>query len=67
MAFKIVWTKRAQKGYDNIIKYLQENWSDKEIRTFISDTDNFFETLSQHPKILQKSLQKNLYRGPINS
>ena len=66
MAFKIVWTKRAEKGYDNIISYLRENWSDKEVIKFISDTESFFETLSRHPEILQKSSKKNLYRGPIN-
>ncbi|MFD0750430.1 type II toxin-antitoxin system RelE/ParE family toxin [Mucilaginibacter calamicampi] len=66
MAFKIVWTKRAEKGYHNIVRYLQDNWSDREIKNFISDTESFFATLSSHPEILQKSNQKNLYRGPIN-
>ncbi len=67
MAFKIIWTKQAIKGYAKIIDYLEENWSEKEIINFIKVTDQFFETLILHPEILQRSNnQKNLYRGPIN-
>jgi len=67
MAFQIVWTKRAIAGYDRIINYLIENWSEKEIINFISETDSFFEVLQAHPEILQKaSKHKNVYRGPIN-
>jgi len=67
MAFEIVWTRRAANGYDRIIRYLEENFSDKEIVNFIVDTDKFFEVLSGHPEILQKAnKQKHLYRGPIN-
>lgn len=68
MAFKIIWTKQAAKGYDKIIDYLQENWSEKEIINFIGETDRFFEILIQHPEILQKTdKKKNVHRGPINS
>jgi len=68
MAFEIIWTKRAANGYDKIVNYLAENWSDKEVITFIINTDNFFKTLTSHPEILQKtSKAKNTYRGPINS
>ncbi|WP_414684799.1 type II toxin-antitoxin system RelE/ParE family toxin [Mucilaginibacter sp.] len=67
MAFQIIWTKKASEGYDRIINYLQENWTDREIVNFIAETDRFFEVLAQHPEILQKTLKhKNVYRGPIN-
>jgi len=68
MAFEIVWTKRASKGYNKIVNYLEENWSEKEIINFITNADKFFQTLMLHPEILQKTdKQKNIYRGPINS
>ena len=67
MAFQIVWTKRAIAGYDRIINYLVENWAEREIINFITETDSFFEILKEHPDILQKtSKHKNVYRGPIN-
>jgi plasmid stabilization system protein ParE len=68
MAFKIIWTKQAIKGYDKIIDYLEKNWAEKEIFNFINETDQFFEVLILHPEILQKTNKhKNLYRGPINN
>ena len=67
MALQIVWTKRAIAGYDRIINYLIENWSEREIINFISETESFFEVLKVHPEILQKtSRHNNVYRGPIN-
>ena len=66
MAFQIVWTKQAVKGYDKIINYLEENWSQKEVSDFVKEADLFFETLMVHPEILQKTRYKNVYRGPIN-
>jgi len=67
MAFQIVWTKRAVTGYERIINYLAENWTEREIINFITETDSFFEILKEHPEILEKtSKHKNVYRGPIN-
>lgn len=68
MALEIVWTPRAERGYEKIIAYLQENWTDREVQNFILESLRFFELLSEHPQILQKSDKlKNVYRGPIDS
>lgn len=67
MDFEIVWTKRAVEGYENVINYLKENFTDKEIIDFVSSTNKFFETLRRHPELLRRTLrQKNVHRGPIN-
>lgn len=67
MAFEIVWTKRASGGYDRIINYLEKEWTQREVSRFVKETDLFFQTLCNHPEILQKSSARpNLYRGPIN-
>ena len=67
MALKIIWSNRAEKGYDRIVKYLIDNWSEKEVRMLIQETSKFLELLSENPNMLQKSSgRKNLYRGPMN-
>ena len=53
MAVKLVWTKRAIRGYDRIIKYLEEEWSEKEMRTFVRETAHFFDLLKENAKILE--------------
>jgi len=67
MALEIVWTKRAEQGYDRAIKYLEENWTEREIKNFLQESKQFFELLKQYPEMLQKTAyHKNVYRGPIN-
>jgi len=67
MALKIVWTKRAIAGYDGIISYLEEEWTEKEVRNFVRQTEELFKLLSDYPEILQRTERyKNVRRGPIN-
>jgi len=67
MALKILWTPQAEKGYDDIINYLAEKWTDREIQNFLDETMQFLDLLSRNPQLLQPSLtKKNIYRGPIN-
>jgi plasmid stabilization system protein ParE len=68
MAIKILWSKRAEQGYANIVSYLEAEWTEKEVIRFIRETSHFFELLQKNPMMLQKSnSHKNLFRGPINS
>lgn len=67
MALEIVWTKQAEVGYGKVIQYLEANFSEKEIRNFVKQSNDFFNLLSQFPEMLESSRsQKNIRRGPIN-
>jgi plasmid stabilization system protein ParE len=67
MALEIVWTKRAQTGYDAIIAYLEKHFKENEIREFVRQSHEFFELLSQYPEMLASTnKQKHVHRGPIN-
>ncbi len=67
MALKIVWSKRAENGYDKIIQYLAEEWTDREIRNFIEETRQFLSLLEKNPHLLEQSqVRKNIYRGHMN-
>ena len=39
MACKINWTPKALSSYELNIRFLQENWSDNEVRKFINLAD----------------------------
>ena len=68
MALEIVWTTRTEKGFEKIIAYLEENWTEREVQSFILESFRFFELLTTHPEILQKSSkQQNVYRGPMDN
>jgi plasmid stabilization system protein ParE len=67
MALRIIWTIRAEQGYARIVRYLEENWTEKEVSVFVRETMHFLSLLSENPKMLQESEKsRNLYRGPIN-
>ena len=61
MAFQIVWTKRAMAGYDRIINYLIENWSEREIINFIAEADKL------RDMILTKEGENNQLKEKITS
>ncbi len=67
MAVEIIWSNRAEKGFDKIVNYLEENWTEREIKNFMKESQEFFELLKKNPKMLQPSRKTNLYRGPMNS
>jgi plasmid stabilization system protein ParE len=67
MALEIVWTVRAAQGFDRIVKHLEEQWTEKEVKNFVKEAYDFFELLKEYPRILQMSTErKNVHRGPIN-
>jgi plasmid stabilization system protein ParE len=67
MAYKIVWTTKAVKGFDSVINYLELNWTDREIRNFIKETEEVLELLKEHPELFQSSAKnKNVHRGLLN-
>jgi plasmid stabilization system protein ParE len=67
MALKLVWSKRAEQGYARIVKYLEEEWTDREVGNFVRETKHFFDLLKENPNMLEPTgSHKYLYRGPIN-
>ena len=66
MALIIIWSKRAASGYSNILHYLDENFTEKEVASYENEVKEFLERLTEYPELLQKSRKQNVRRGPIN-
>ena len=60
---RIRWTKRAQKSFDQIVGFLQKEWSLNSAINFVQKTNNFIETLKEHPKIGRPEKVKKDLRG----
>lgn len=61
MAFKIIWSPEAEKTFDDIINYLEKNWSEKEIRKLISTTERIVLLLEQNPYLFRGSEKESIY------
>ncbi len=65
MAYKIVWLPKAEKRYEEIIDWLHDNWSEKEIIHFIARTDKVINLISINPEIYKLSEKRNIRQAII--
>ena len=42
MELEIIWSKRAAAGYAKILKFLDEQWSQKEVENFEQEVKKFW-------------------------
>lgn len=67
MAYQVVWTQQAIQGFDKIIVYLSQNFTEREVIAFLKESNEFIDLLRAFPDVLQKSNKaKDVHRGPIN-
>ncbi len=67
MALEIFWTPRAIKGLQEVVNYLEENWTIKEILNFEKKVDDLLNKISKYPKMCPKtSKYKRVYKGLID-
>jgi len=49
MALVARWSKEAEDTFDEIIKYLEDNWTEKEIRNFVGSANKVIEQIEKNP------------------
>lgn len=63
--YKICWTPAARENLNGIIKYLEENWSGKEIKSFTKKLDKRLKLISLNPKLFPKTDRKKNVRKSV--
>lgn len=58
MVKRIVWNKRALEKLDEIVDYLEENFSEKTASNFVEKVFDRLDILSRYPEIGRKSKKK---------
>jgi len=61
----IQWTDKAKFTFNNIILYLQNKWTEREITKFISRTHQVLETLKRYPEMCRPSQKRKNVRIAI--
>ena len=62
MAYTIIWSPKARLTYYQILEYLDEHWTFREIENFIDRTEEALSHISQNPLLYQYSDESNTYR-----
>jgi plasmid stabilization system protein ParE len=65
MALKIQWTKRAAESFDNIVNYIEENWSENSAKSFVQKTYKLLDQIAENPDMCQQIQGKDVKRGII--
>ncbi len=67
MALEIKWTHQANKGLDNVLEYLELNWTNKEILNLEQKLNQVLQQISIFPHLFPKSdIYKNLHKAIID-
>ena len=65
MARQIIWLPKSEERFDEIIFYLQKNWTEKEVSNFIKRTETVLNLISAFPRLCRRSKKKNIYEALI--
>lgn len=61
--YKILWTDNALKELEKTIEYLEENWTEKELRNLALNLEETLTLVSQNPNLFQVSdIKKEIHR-----
>ena len=63
--FKIFWTDHALSELEQTIEYLENKWTEKELRIFSAKLDHTIELISKSPEIFPTSLGKKGIRRAV--
>ncbi len=66
--YKILWTDNALRELEKIIEFLEENWTEKELRNLATNLEKTLSIISKNPHVFQKSdVQKDIRRAVVLS
>jgi plasmid stabilization system protein ParE len=65
MDFKIIWSPEAEETFENVVSYLEENWTERETKKFILDAEKTFFLLTQNPFLFRGSEKENIYEALV--
>jgi plasmid stabilization system protein ParE len=63
--YKLLWSEKALADLQNIITYLSEKWTQKEIRSFVRKLDKRLELIAVNPKLFPKTAKRKNVRRSV--
>ena len=49
MSLEIFWTDEATETFDNIVLFIETNWTENEVSSFVKQTQNILFPISEQP------------------
>jgi|AntRauMFilla1563_2_1112583.scaffolds.fasta_scaffold211326_2 plasmid stabilization system protein ParE len=51
MALEVFWTQQAKNNLHEVVAYLEEHWSEKEILNLEKNIDSLLQRISKYPEM----------------
>ena len=65
---KISWTPTARKTYFNVLDYLEEAWTKREVQNFADEVEKVLNQIAENPGMFEASRKKkNIRKGYVTS
>ncbi len=48
---EVLWTNLARRSFHNIIEYLRQEWSEREVENFLNRTDEMLIAIKKYPEM----------------
>ena len=65
MVKEIRWTQEANDTFENVIKYLDQHWTEKETSKFILSTNKVIDFIAEYPNMFRKTTKRNVHEALI--
>jgi plasmid stabilization system protein ParE len=62
---KVLWTVEANENLSNVIKYLEEHWTEKEIKNFLRKLNKHISLIQTQPDSFPKAINYNVRRSVV--
>ena len=59
---EVLWTNLAKRSFDNIIKYLRKERSERDVENFLNRTDEMLIAIKKYPEMCRPSLKRKNVR-----
>jgi plasmid stabilization system protein ParE len=65
--YRIFWSDESLKNLNSIIKYLELNWTEKEIKKFLDHLDKRIQLISKNPLIFPSTMKsRNIHKSVLS-
>lgn len=66
MGFEVVWTPKALQTFSDNVLYLQEKWTEREVKRFVRRVNGVLAVLPDNPHLFRRSQRvKSLHIGLV--
>ena len=66
MDYTVVWSAEAEATYADVLAFLEEHWSEKQVFRFIERSEEVISLVAKNPMMYPHSKTRNIHRAVVS-